>query len=187
MASSRRAESKDGLLLERDEKSSGFWDEALVRVSWRFRVTFWTLVALVKAWHTMFGRRLGRLQLPPVGPPFSLSKERITQTIRWIDGLVYRLLFCSKHRCFFRAYAVAVVLRRWGLPLVLNIGLRNLGPSAQTRGHCWLSLNGRKFYEHLKPNVLYPFAMGSAAGDIAYWVNFGVDRDIVRHRLDGSD
>lgn len=168
------------------KQPSGFRGEVLVRVAWRFQVTFWVLVALVEAWRTRRGRRLDRLRLPPVGPTFSLSKERITQTIRWIDGLVNRLVFSRKHRCFFRSYAVAVVLRRWGLPLVLNVGLRNLGPSARSRGHCWLTLNGRKFYEHLRPEILYPFAMGSTADDIAYWVNFGVDRGIVRHRADRS-
>ena len=179
--------SKLGTVFKTGRQFSGSRDEALVWVAWRFQVIFWTLVALIEARRAMRGRRLDRLQLPSVKTEPLLSEEGITQTICLIDGLVDRLLFRSKHRCFYRCYAAAAVLRRWGEPLVLNIGLRNLGPAVLTRGHCWLTLNGCKFYEHLKTEVLYPFAMGSTAGDIAYWVNFGVDNGIMRHRTDCSN
>ena len=160
---------------------------------WRFQVTFSALAAAFEAWRIMYNGRISQLRLQLVSTLFSLPSYRMDQIVRWIDSVLKLLVFGSKHRCFYRSYTIARVLRKRGVPVVLDIGLRNLNSSIKTRGHCWLTLNGSEFFEHLpnpqhvSPVVLYPFIMGMGGDDIVYWFNVSDDDRFVRCKIEGCN
>ena len=167
--------------------------KAGIREMWRFQITFSVLAAVFEAWRIMYNGQISRLRLQPVSALFSLPSDSTDEIVRWIDSVLKLLVCGSKHQCFYRSYTIARVLRKRGVPVVLNIGLRNLNSSMKTRGHCWLTLDGSEFFEHLlnpqhvSPVDLYPFIMGTIGDDIVYWVNGSDDDRLSRRKIEGFD
>lgn len=113
------------------------------------------------------------LHLPQVSaaalPPAGL--ETILAGINRLTGLVAGK---SRHACFYRSYPLAVVLRKRGVPVQLNIGLMGLQPQQRLRGHCWLSLHGTVINEP-EPfsSAAYPELLGDNGFGVCYWVKAG--------------
>lgn len=144
-------------------------EEKLAWKDW-LAITCETLHALAKAWEFRFWKRKGMVTLPPKGEDCSLSDTIIRRISLWIDLVVGILLFWKPGRCFYRSYALAVVLRKRGIPLILNFGYRNLGGRGRIRAHCWVTFKGSPFAEKTNPLDAYPIKMGETEGHVTYWL-----------------
>lgn len=118
-------------------------------------------------------RRLGMLTLPPVTPPATLPKTTVKRIAWWIMLIVNILVFWRWGKCFYRTYVVACVLRRWNVPLILNIGVNDPFELKRMRGHCWLTLNNEVFLETCSVEAKYPILTGKLEGQIHYWAGSG--------------
>jgi hypothetical protein len=139
-------------------------------------VTFQTVVAVIRAGGVK--RRKGKsrsyyFKLPPVNTARSIPRYFQPWIVRRIGRLTGLLAAGSRNICFYRSYAVVSVLRRWGIPLELNIGLGSLEASRKTEGHCWVTLHGEKFFEHTSPEETYPIEIGRNESGIRYWAGAG--------------
>ena len=107
--------------------------------------------------------------------PWRDRPAEITPVVRWVDRVVDLCHLSSRHQCLYRAYSRACVLRRLGVPVVVNMGLHNLGNSAETRGHCWLTLHGQPVEEDVSIRRQYPVQIGRTKSGVCFWV--GEDRN----------
>jgi len=153
---------------------------------WRFcldiYVIFQAFAALYRAWYLQSRHGSGSLVLAAVQSRriFSNVTETTGRIVDRVDHIQRLVVFRSKHQCFYRAYARAVVLRKCGVPVVLNLGLVNLGAGKQVEGHCWLTLNGRDFFEKSGVRHLYQHKLAQTDGDVCYWV--GAERSLRQTR-----
>ena len=108
------------------------------------------------------------LPLPPVAPRMntSLSMEQLSARV---DRIVGPAILNTAHPCLYYSYARCRILRRWGYPVQLNVGLHNLQGKRETEGHCWISFEGRPLFEEKDPHEMYPDRVGEH-GDVVYWV-----------------
>ncbi len=135
------------------------------------QIFYETVMALVQARRVRHGNADAGVDLPPVRPDMALSSATALSVAKRISVFVKALLFWKLGQCcFYRCYAVACVLRRRGVPVVLNIGLLEPADRSRVFGHCWLSLNGEPFAERRDPHVLYPVEMGSRQEGVAHWL-----------------
>lgn len=118
-------------------------------------------------------RRHFRLRLPQVSSA-PLSPAGLEATLAGVNRLTGLVAGKSRHACFYRSYPLAVMLRKRGLPVQLNIGLMGLQPQQRLRGHCWLSLHGRVINEP-EPfsSAAYPELLGDNGSGVCYWVKVG--------------
>ncbi len=141
-------------------------------VMW-MRVSFWTMSALARGLILRIRGPRAALALP------SCEGEQIeSQRSHWDIGCVVRLVDClqrvivprTRHRCFYRSYSRAIVLRKLGVPAVLNIGLRNLDPlpASRVRGHCWVTLSDEPLLERKVPEK-YPILLAETPTGVRYW------------------
>lgn len=136
----------------------------------RFIIFVQCVVALFVAWGIKLTRSISRVRLPSVREGRGLSEGDIAFVKRCADAFTRYGAARTGRKCFFRAFILASVLRRWGLPLVMNVGMGNLGPTARTEGHCWLTTpDGQPFAEPQDPRERYPFLMGNADYGVRYW------------------
>jgi hypothetical protein len=137
------------------------------------RIVMWFQCAagLVRAWAIRLGRTMAGVRLPPVRDDRLLSESDIAFILRVAAGLMKFGAARTGRKCFIRSYILATVLRRWGLPVSINVGLRNLNGTGQTEGHCWLTTpEGALFAEPADPLQEYPVFMGDGPPGIRYWV-----------------
>lgn len=140
-----------------------------------------------KAWFYLHTGDLARIrvQKATIRPPL-LSEKELESIVERVDCIVERYIFWSRHTCFYRSLCILLVLRKLGYPLDLNVGLRNLQNSGNgVKGHCWLSLSDRLFYEDENTTHIYPHKLGVLNNGIVCWVQAGPDstNDILRERL----
>jgi hypothetical protein len=124
-----------------------------------------------------------RLRVLHKGEEFSLphcdrsrlpTYPNIHRIAAFIDFTLYLLLFWKPGRCFYRSFVLATLLRRRGLPLELNFGLRQQGRGKWTpQAHCWLTLNGELYREKGDPSESYPVPLGNRCDIIKYWYRPG--------------
>ncbi|NLZ17785.1 MAG: lasso peptide biosynthesis B2 protein [Desulfobulbaceae bacterium] len=129
-----------------------------------------TLLILLQA---MLVRKRGgtALRLPPVAT-VQASLEEQNKLVARVNRLTTLLAGKSRHACFYRSYPLAVLLRKKGVPVQLNIGLMGLGPHQELRGHCWLSAKGKVFNElEAASSLSYPEFLGQGGEGVLYWVN----------------
>ena len=129
-------------------------------------------------------RNLGRrpLQLPAVHSPRMINAEDIPVVVGRVDRLMNRLLSRDSHHCFYRSVILAVLFRKKGVPLVVNIGGRSLGSSVRMKAHSWLTLNEEPFSEQPNSLTIYPFDMGyNADRSIRYWVGPDFDDAVLKN------
>ena len=129
-----------------------------------------TLGLLLKA---AFIRRRGgaSLRLPAVAATVISSGELQSLVIQ-VNRLTCRIAGKSRHACWYRSYPLAVLLRKRGVAVQLNIGLMGLQPRQELRGHCWLTFEGRIFNElEAASSQSYPEFLGEGGQGVRYWVN----------------
>lgn len=89
------------------------------------------------------------------------------------------LVWKTSQPCLFRAYVRAVVLRRGGVPVDLNMGLRNMGGDS-VYGHCWLTLKGAPYCESEAVETSYPVFLGKNERGIQYWAGARDSEEMAR-------
>lgn len=136
----------------------------------RLLLVYYALTGLVQAWLIKTGRSMHNIQLFSASGRSKLSEGDISFVIQCANMLVKWGAIRTGRKCFFRAFIMASVLRKWGIPVVMNVGLRNLRTFKRTDGHCWLTLDGLPFAETNDPEQIYPFEMGSGTNGVRYWV-----------------
>ena len=111
------------------------------------------------------------LRLPPVGEN-RVTPEEQAELIRRCNRLIHLLARNSRHYCWSRCWPLAALLRKRGVPVGLNIGL--MGLNQKTRGHCWLSLEGRVINEPDEVSAAaYPEFLGDNGYGAAFWAAVG--------------
>ncbi len=113
------------------------------------------------------------ITLPDAKGRDASSSINVWHLTRFTTRVVRYGALLSKQKCFFRAFILASVLRPYGIPAVLNVGLRSLGvcqTDARIDGHCWLSLDNKPFLEAGDPANSYPLFMGRATNGVQYWL-----------------
>lgn len=148
---------------------------------WRFPLTLRVIVLLLWCWHTR--RNLGDrpLRLPPVSPERTSDDRTVERTVRFADRIIGLATSKSGHFCFYRSVTLAVLFRRQGLPLVVNVGGRSLGSPEKMKAHSWLTLEGKPFFEQPNAVELYAFDMGANAdGSVRYWIGPDFDDSLLK-------
>ncbi len=131
------------------------------------------IYALWRAVVIRLRRKLALIHLPldsSATVPSSQAAEAIVRQVTRITALFFAW---KRRRCFYRAYAIAYVLRKRGMALVLNIGNRRSRKRRRMRGHCWLTLGDELFAEDTNPHDDYGTYMGEHDGMIRYWCGEG--------------
>ena len=136
----------------------------------RLLLIFHSLTGLVQAWIIKTRKSMHNIRLSSTSSSSKLSQGDISFVIRCANILVTLGAVRTARKCFFRAFIMASVLRKWGIPVVMNVGLRNLKTFKRTDGHCWLTLDGLPFAETNNPEQIYPFEMGSGTNGVRYWI-----------------
>ena len=136
----------------------------------RFLILLQGLKGLLQAWIIKRKKNMGNIQIPLTANTLPLDEKEISFAIRYVHVILKFGAIRTGRRCFFRAYIMAYILRNWGIPVMMNVGLCNLRSSQKTIGHCWLTLEGQPFKEIDNPNQKFPFKMLCAANGIYYWV-----------------
>jgi hypothetical protein len=114
------------------------------------------------------------IPLPPVAPSINTSLSR-EELVARVDRIVDFALWNTAHRCLYYSYARCRLLRQWGYPVKLNLGLHNLFQEGRdAEGHCWISLNDQVLFEENDPCVLYTDMMGEQ-DDTVYWTRLKGD------------
>lgn len=126
------------------------------------------LNGLFQAWIVRAGKRMSNVRFPAISSRKRLDKVEISFIIWFADMLVKVGAARTGRKCFFRAFILGSVLRKWGVPVAMNIGLCNL-KSSKAKGHCWLTLNGAPFAEKDDPKEKFPFQIGSGSNGVHYW------------------
>ena len=114
-------------------------------------------------------RSMRLVKLPPVAQSNKLSDLDVQFVLRCADCFVKYGALRTARKCFFRAFIIASVLRRNGMPVELNVGLKNMG-GGKPKGHCWLSLNGKPFAERTDVKLEYPYEINPGSGNVRYWM-----------------
>ena len=136
----------------------------------RLRILIQALKGLIQAWIIKSKKNMSNIRIPLTLSAIQLNERDISFVI-WCVHLLLKLgVIRTGRKCFFRAYIMASILRKWGVPVMMNVGLSNLRASKKTTGHCWLTLDGQPFEEIHNPNQRFPFKMICAANGIHYWV-----------------
>jgi hypothetical protein len=136
----------------------------------RIVMGFQCAAGLVKAWAIRLGRTMTGVRLPPVPDNKLLSESDIEFILRVTTWLVTYGAARTGRKCFIRAYILATVLRRWGFPVDINVGLKNLAGAGRAEGHCWLTTpEGALFAEPEDPQKEYPVFMSDGVPGVRYW------------------
>ena len=128
-------------------------------------------------------RTLGRkpLKLPAVGPAGTIDAVAISLIVRHVDRMLGLLLSRASHHCFYRSVILAKLLRKNGVPLVVNIGGRSLS-SPSMKAHSWLTLDNEPFHEQPNSLSIYPFDMGcNADRSVRYWIGPEFDESVLKN------
>lgn len=135
-----------------------------------FHLSIQAFIALLQAWNIKIRRKMSNVQFPPPSNKLNaLSINDIDYLTKCTDYLVYYGAIRTGRKCFFRAYILGSVLRKWGLPVVMNVGLYDLVGGCKRHGHCWLTLNGHILAESSTKVVIYKTKLGSGGNGICYW------------------
>ena len=139
--------------------------------SWRraVAVTLGAALAVAKAYCLRLANDASRLRLPETARAVPLTKEEVAAAVRRVDRVVDWCACRTSHKCFYRAYVRAKVLRSLGVPVAINLGLRSLGDAEEKSGHCWLTLEGAPFFEDQRVDDLYEASLGQSETGVYYW------------------
>jgi hypothetical protein len=71
-----------------------------------------------------------------------------------------------RRHCISRTYLLYRFLRRFGYPAIINFGL--MGDHRQ-EGHCWITINGKIFFDETDPNKEFATQV-AASENVVYWI-----------------
>ena len=125
---------------------------------------------LIQSWIIKIRKDMRYVQLPSVEVPTQLRDEDVDFVVWCADIMVKIGAIWTGRKCFFRSYIIASVLRSWKIPVIINVGLCNLKVIDKTKGHCWLTLDGKPFKEIEDLKRKYPQKLGCSSNGVCYWV-----------------
>lgn len=150
----------------------------------RIKLTFYILFLILRAKWIKRGKIKNGLKLPPVGDSSQIDGNSVSHIVHWTDLVIKVVLYRNAYICFYRSFILAQILRKKGIPLVLNVGGRSLNSHERMKAHCWLTLNGQDFYEKPNSMQLYPYEMGyNKDKSIQYWIGPDLDETIFNSNL----
>ena len=130
-----------------------------------------TLFYIFQAAVIRFSKNSGRIFLTPVNSTVKLTTQKINQIVTLVDTVLFIVMFWKPGRCFYRSYAIAHILRQYGVPLKINLGWENIHEfKGKARAHCWLTLNDMPFAEKNNPFDRFPSKFENHNEDIQYWL-----------------
>lgn len=133
---------------------------------WSLFGCVWSVFA---AWLARCANNMEGVVLPAVASRRPPGQDDVVFAAHCADMAAKVFAARSGRRCFFRSFALAHVLRRAGMDVILNIGLRGEGPQTRTDGHCWLTMiDGSPVVEKPLP-VEYPVCLGDGPTGVRYW------------------
>lgn len=129
------------------------------------------MILLGKAWVIRVSRNLKYVKLPYVREKRKTTKISVDFYTKWTERVVRLCAPSTGRKCFFRSYILATLLRKQGIPVIMNIGLRVAGSGYRVYGHCWLTINGKSFSEIIDQSEMYSVNLGYGENGICYWYN----------------
>jgi len=126
-------------------------------------------IGLIRAWMIKRKRNMSHVSLPEIDNSTQLSDDEISFTIMCTDLFVKFGTFRTGRKCFFRTYIIAIVFRKWSIPVMINVGLCNKKMTDHTIGHCWLTINDKPFAEIKSPNQIYSSKLYCSDKGVCYW------------------
>jgi hypothetical protein len=166
----RTLESDQNFLFNEPASKEEIPRSIITLVGWFIRSSGRALLYLIQAWRLRKRENPTSIKLPPVAAHCPLPYDKVVSLEAWLMEVIRLVILRRKHLCFYRSFALASVFRELGVPVALNIGLRQLFNGGQVAGHCWLSLNGKPFLERKDPQAVYPFSMGVSNEGVRYFV-----------------
>lgn len=139
----------------------------------RLRLALWAGAAWARAWQLRLRRRMDRPRLGEVAASRTARPGDVALAVRLADRLAELPGVRTGRKCFVRSYVLATVLRRLGLPAVLNVGIARSESERGARGHCWLTVGGRVVAERTAAWRAYPRRITERSDGIAFWVGGG--------------
>lgn len=136
----------------------------------RLVIAFQATIGLAQAWIIKSRKTMANIRLAPPSNSSCLTDPDISFVLGCSDFLVKLGARRTGRKCFFRSFIMASVLRKWGLPVIMNVGLRGLRGARRTDGHCWLTLDGKPFGETDNPNRDYPVQLDQGINGVQYWL-----------------
>ncbi len=137
---------------------------------WRIPLTLNIFCLLVRCLWLRTSKARSGVKLPLVENQ-TISRYRADKIVHWFDLIAGTLMPHNRHICFYRSFTLANILRKGGIPLVLNVGGRGLGLNEVGKAHCWLTLENELFHEKENALELYPLEMGyNQDRSIRYWI-----------------
>jgi len=143
----------------------------------RIRVMEWleilkdVFLAVGRAWQVRLLKKSEATLLPPVASTTTISDLTRDRTAGLVKFLIYCIFFWKPGRCFYRSYAMAYVLRKRGIPMILNLGCKNYSEqNGKAKAHCWLTLEGKPYAEKGDPCTKFFLPMGQIDGQVHYWL-----------------
>ncbi len=136
-------------------------------IQWRVVATLMAAGALGRACRMRVRQRMRHAQLPLCVVRTPLSAADIQYVFRMADGFVRVMTQTARQRSFFRAFIAGSVLRRNGIPVLLNVGLR-FREIDRVDEYCWLSVGGTPLAEPRRVCRAYPDLV-ACVGEVQYW------------------
>ena len=138
---------------------------------WRVPLTLTIIYLLVRCLWIRVSKAKSGVNLPPVVQNASISRKEVDAIVYWFDDLASAFMWLNQHLCFYRSFVLASLLRKRGIPVVMNVGGRGLGLNEVRKAHCWLTLDNQLFHEKENALELYPLEMGyNQDRSIRYWI-----------------
>lgn len=138
---------------------------------WRVKILVIGLSCLFLAWVIKICNSMQDVRFPSVRNIKKISNRRKEAIITCADFYVKYGAFLTGRKCFFRSYIMGQLLRKEGIPVVMNIGLSSRMNTRKSRGHCWLTLDGQPFAETRDLSSIFSVDIGFGYNGIRYWTN----------------
>lgn len=145
--------------------------------------SYLTAKSLIAAKYVMLRKNIGRFKLPDINRNLLTPSADVEKIIRWADRWIKLFTYKTHQPCYYRAYTLACILRKIGIPVILNVGLRNLRSLNKNRGHCWLTLQGQPIFEDDdEVHLIYPYELVQSSNGINFWMGLNDENYIKRHK-----
>ncbi|SLM32116.1 hypothetical protein MTBBW1_60016 [Desulfamplus magnetovallimortis] len=140
-------------------------------ICWRIKIFAFGFLYLVQAWFIKISNQMSSVLFPEIKSHKILTDKEIGSILKCADFFTKFFTLHTGRKCFFRSYIMGNLLRKEGIPAVMNIGLFTHQQTRKRRGHCWLTLNDEPFKEKRDPFIMFPVDLGAGYNGIRYWTD----------------
>jgi hypothetical protein len=119
-----------------------------------------TLICLLPLLHRLLRLKLLLKLLTPRNTKCPANQDQEKKIIKWTDAILGWDFFIFRSSCLKRSLVLYHFLKREGLPVQINFGVRKLKEESGQQhpvldGHGWLSLRGRTYLEKGEPLKIF--------------------------------